>query len=155
MKTFIQHLHEVGNRPYKFKKTASTKRRWNAVFTTDGGANYIFDAELHGLANWRVTFQLIKSHPRGGTQADMGVTGTEGTNAIRVLGTVKEIFEKFVKEINPDTVIFVADKSDGSGRGSRAKLYNRFAKTFAKKYGYELDKDEDGSQTEFAFYKEE
>ena len=36
-------------------------------------------ASLHGLANWRVTFQLIKSHPRGGTQADMGVTGTEGT----------------------------------------------------------------------------
>lgn len=147
------NLNEVGNRPYKFKKTASTKRRWNAVFTTDGGANYIFDAELHGLANWRVSFQLMKAHPRGGTLADFGITGTEGTNAVRVLGTVKEIFEKFVKEVNPDTVIFVAEKLEGSGRGSRSKLYNRFAKTFARDYGYELDKDESGSETEFAFYK--
>ena len=83
----------------------------------------------------------------------MGVTGTEGTSAIRVMATVREIFETFVKQQKPDVIMFVADKSDGSGRGSRARLYDRFAKTFARKYGYELKKDDDGSQTEFEFYK--
>ena len=81
----------------------------------------------------------------------MGLTGTEGTSAIRVLGTVAQIFDAFVKDVNPDRIEFEADKSEGSGTGARSKIYSRFAKMFARKHGYKLSVKDAGDETIFKF----
>ena len=83
----------------------------------------------------------------------MGLTGTEGTSAIRVLGTVAQIFDAFVKDVNPDRIQFEADKSEGSGTGARSKIYSRFAKMFARKHGYKLSEKDAGDETIFKFTK--
>ena len=81
----------------------------------------------------------------------MGITGTEGTSAIRVLGTVAQIFEAFVKDVNPDKIEFAADKSEGSGTEARSKIYSRFAKMFARKHGYKLKERDVDNEKVFGF----
>ncbi len=153
MKSFVQYtqLHEIGNQPYKWKRLQSGKMKWSAKFTTDNGADYQFEATKDYGMNWDVSFLLTSSD-----SADtMGITGTEGTSAIRVLGTIKDIFETFVKQKKPQVIRFMADKRGGSERGSRGKLYDRFARAFARENGYELETNTGTKRTEFMLYKEE
>ena len=81
----------------------------------------------------------------------MGISGTEGTSAIRVFGTVAQIFDAFVKDVNPDKIGFTADKSEGSGTEARSKIYSRFAKMFARKHGYKLSVKDEGDDRIFKF----
>ena len=149
MKSFIQHLHEVGNQPYKWTKltTSTDSRHWKATFVTDKDKKkYIFEA-LKVSIGWEVIF-----HSAYAEDDDyMGVTGTQGTSAVRVFGTVAQIFEAFVKEITPIKISFTADKTEGTLRGSRSKIYSRFAKRFAKKHGYDLKEKDAGDETVFIF----
>ena len=149
MKSFIQHaaLHEVGNQPYRWKRTEFSRTRWRATFNTPSPqkSKYVFQADLHGR-QWEAVFHLF------GTGDDsMGITGTEGTSAIRVLGTVAQIFEAFVKDVNPDKIEFAADKSEGSGTEARSKIYSRFAKMFARKHGYKLKERDVDNEKVFGF----
>ena len=154
MKSFVQYtqLHEIGNRPYKWKRIQSNKMKWSAKFTTDKGADYQFDATKDHGNQWEIWFKLVSEDFR---IDNLGVTGTEKTSAIRVLGTVKEIFENFVKQKKPQAIMFLADKRGGSERGSRAKLYDRFAKTFARENGYELETNTGTKRTEYYLYKDD
>ena len=148
MKSFVQHLHEVGNRPYSWKRTGSrdSRTQWRATFNTSPPqkSKYVFQADVYDQ-HWQVVFHLF------GARDSMGISGTEGTSAIRVFGTVAQIFEAFVKEVKPEDIEFVADKSEGSLRGSRSKIYSRFAKKFAAKHGYNLKEKDEGSETVFQF----
>ena len=152
MKSFVQYLYEVGNQPYKWKRTGSskigTKTKWQATFKTDSKQKYVFQADKYDKYDqqWYVVFHLS-----GGGDDSMGVSGTEGTSAIRVFGTVAQIFEAFVKEVKPEDMEFIADKSEGSLRGSRSKIYSRFAKKFAAKHGYNLKEKDAGDETVFQF----
>ena len=153
MKSFNDYieLHEVGNQPYKWTKltTSAYGRHWKATFvTTDNNKEkYIFEA-LRVSIGWEVIF-----HSADAEDYDdyMGVTGTQGTSAVRVFSTVAQIFEAFVKEITPIKVTFTADKTEGTLRGSRSKIYSRFAKRFAKKHGYDLKEKDAGNETVFIF----
>jgi len=159
MKSFNQYLYEVGNQPYKWKRTGfskiGTKTKWRAAFKTDNNKQkYIFHAEKYDKYDqqWYVVFQLAKAswHPEDDSWG-MGVTGSQGTSAVRVFGTVAQIFEAFVKEVKPEDMEFIADKSEGSLRGSRSKIYSRFAKKFAAKHGYNLKEKDAGDETVFQF----
>ena len=160
MKTFKHYISESLNRPYKWKKVKSNKMgvgdKWTAEFVTENGAKYIFDATKDYGNQWEVWFKLVSLNDDNSKDINsLGVTGTEGSSAIRVFGTVKEIFEKFVKQKKPQALMFMADKRGGSERGSRAKLYNRFAKVFARENGYELETGTSKNHTKFLLYKEE
>ena len=150
MKSFVQwHLHEVGNRPYSWRRTESSRTRWRATFNTPQKSKYVFQADLHGRGTgqqWEAVFHLF-----GAGDDSMGITGTEGTSAIRVLGTVAQIFEAFVKDVNPDKIEFAADKSEGSGSEARSKIYSRFAKMFARKHGYKLKERDVDNEKVFGF----
>ena len=146
MKSFVQHLHEVGNRPYSWKRTGSrdSRTQWRATFNTPQKSKYVFQADVYDQ-HWQVVFHLFGAHD------SMGLTGTEGTSAIRVLGTVAQIFDAFVKDVNPDEIKFEADKDEGSGNEARFKIYSRFAKMFARKHGYKLKEKHYGYETIFKF----
>ena len=157
MKSFVQHLHEVGNQPYKWKRIESSETRWKATFETDKNKQkYVFQADMYELSasirpslpgkQWHVVFHLF-----GEGDNSMGVSGTEGTSAIRGFGTVAQIFEAFVKEVKPEVMEFIADKSEGSLRGARSRIYSRFAKRFATKHGYDLKEKNDPHETLFQF----
>ena len=157
MKSFIQHLHEVGNQPYKWKRIESSETRWKATFETDKNKQkYVFQADMYELSasirpslpgkQWHVVFHLF-----GEGDDSMGVSGTEGTSAIRVFGTVAQIFDAFVKDVNPVKMEFTADKSEGSGTEARSKIYSRFAKMFARKHGYKLSVKDEGDDRIFKF----
>ncbi len=147
MKSFVQHLHEVGNRPYSWKRTGSrdSRTQWRATFNTaQKSSKYVFQADVYDQ-HWQVVFHLF------GARDSMGISGTEGTSAIRVFGTVAQIFDAFVKDVNPDRIEFEADKSEGSGTGARSKIYSRFAKMFARKHGYKLSVKDEGDDRIFKF----
>ena len=150
MKSFIQHLHEVGNRPYSWKRTGSrdSRTQWRATFNTPQKSKYVFQADVYDQ-HWQVVFHLFGAHD------SMGLTGTEGTSAIRVLGTVAQIFEAFVKDVNPDKIEFAADKSEGSGTEARSKIYSRFAKMFARKHGYKLKEKDVDNEKVFGFTRQQ
>ena len=147
MKSFVQHLHEVGNRPYSWKRTGSTDSRTQsrATFNTaPQKSKYVFQADVYDQ-HWQVVFHLF------GARDSMGISGTEGTSAIRVFGTVAQIFDAFVKDVNPVKMEFTADKSEGSGTEARSKIYSRFAKMFARKHGYKLSVKDEGDDRIFKF----
>jgi len=162
MKNF-RELQESLNRPYKWKVARSSKVRtpdgeimhdtWIAVFTTDDGSKYKFSASLPDTDwpddNWEVMFSLESS----GFSNETGLTGTAGTSAIRVLATIKDIFEAFVKKFKPITMEFSSDKEDAGERGARTRLYSRFSKKFAKDYGYKLKTTDGASVVTFSFTK--
>jgi hypothetical protein len=149
MKSFSNYtqLQEVGNQPYRWKRERSTNQIWRATFVTDNKEEYVFEA-LKKSIGWEVLF-----HANWDDDNYMGVTGTQGTSAIRVFSTVANIFETFVKEVSPNMFSFTADKTEGDGTSVRSKLYSRFAKLFARKNGYhtrELDKND---ELEFVFVR--
>ena len=86
----------------------------------------------------------------------MSLTGTEGgKGALRVFATIKEIVEAFLKDVDPARFEFGADKTERDDtRASRAKLYARFAKQLAKKYGYVVNTKDQGSGVDFILSKE-
>ena len=154
MKTFNQYLliQEVGNQPYKWKRTKSRRRQWQATFKTDNKQKYVFQADKYDDdgKQWNVVFYLFGAswHPEDDS---MGVTGSQGTSAVRVFGTVAQIFEAFVKEVKPEIMEFIADKAEGTLRGSRSKIYSRFAKMFARKHGYKLKERDVDNEKVFGF----
>ena len=152
MKSFSQYLliQEVGDQPYKWKRTKSRRRQWQATFKTDNKQKYVFQADKYDGEQWNVVFYLFGAswHPEDDS---MGVTGSQGTSAVRVFGTVAQIFEAFVKEVKPENIEFIADKTEGSLRGARSRIYSRFAKKFAAKHGYNLKEKDAGDETVFLF----
>ena len=150
MKNF-RELQEALNRPYKYRIAAPTPKQWRARFKTDEGVEYIFRARKNPTGGWwSIVFWADQEHLKD-TGMEFGMTGKEGTKAVRVLATVKELFEKFVKEVKPDEMFFTGDKTEGSGRSARTRLYTRFAKQFAKKFGYKLSAKDGGDEIEYDF----
>jgi hypothetical protein len=165
MKSFNDYieLQEVGNQPYRWKRTASKERLWRAEFVTDNKEEYVFEAlkvkyramfATRGRNEKGIGWQVL-FHANWEDVNNMGVTGTQGTSAIRVFSTVANIFETFVKEVTPDMVSFTADKTERDGKSVRSKLYSRFAKVFAKKHGYDMKEVDKSDEMHFVFVKKE
>ena len=144
-----RNLQEALNRPYRWKRGLSSNRGWNASFKVDKNQEYNFRA-LKVVDRWEVVFWLNDSG-KGFDDESMGVTGTAGgSGALRVFSTIVQIFEVFVKEVEPIEIKFSADKTE-STRTTRAKLYHRFAKRFAKEYGYKLKMKDNVIDVDFIF----
>jgi len=159
MKSFKTHIEESLNRPYKWAKPGwnsnNNKKVWRAEFVTDDGAKYSFIAKIGQTLPeiWGIEFSLMNPPDRKGeTQA---LTGTEGgKGALRVFATIKNMVDSFVEDVDPDKFQFAADKTERDDtRASRAKLYKRFARIVAKKYGYDLKDQDRGDVVAFLFDK--
>jgi hypothetical protein len=147
MKSFIQHLHEIADHPYQWKRTKKTKKYWEAKFKTNKkGIGYTFEAAFYDEDNipfdaieethWQIHFEELSKKSVKGDSDNFKTTGSQGMSAGRVLATIKEICDVFVKETKPNTILFSANKKDGK---SREKIYSRFAKQFAKNHNYDYE----------------
>lgn len=131
-------LLEVLDKPAKWEWVK--KERWNlrARFEV-GGIKYAWDATSNDHRVWGIGFFSINA------PADKDLQGVTGTgNEFEVFATVKDIFKDFIKT---KPKLFSFETSDNS-RG-RDKLYTRFAKQIARKYGYKLH----GNGSPFQFEK--
>ena len=149
MKSFSNYiqLQEIGNQPYSWKVDRHLEDKvWNASFVTDNKQTYHFEA-LKVADGWEIIFHASQ------TGNDMGITGTQGTSAVRVFSTVAKLLEAFVKKVSPNKFSFTADKSEGDGKSVRAKLYARFAKLFARKNGYTTKETDKGHEVHFVFLR--
>jgi hypothetical protein len=78
---------------------------------------------------------------------DFGVTG--GGDAQRIFATVLSAIGQFVKEHEPQSLTFSADKNDdpeSANPESRAKLYNRLVQRYASSVGYKTHSREQGDE---------
>jgi hypothetical protein len=164
MKSFTSYITEAFNKPYKWQGPFTGNAKWLAKFHTDSGAKYVFVAASSAAppamtypyarldsSNWEVTFSL-EGAP---FENSMGITGTAGKEAFRIFATVRDIFIKFAKDANPESIIFTAEKdpsADGASlKSARSKIYTRFAKEFARKNKYKLIVSEYSTETEYYF----
>jgi len=167
IKRSFTNLQEALNRPYKWRRGVSTATRWSAEFTTSPIGKkkfrYVFQAAAvqkknnnnrnREMPQWEVEF--ILKNPSDGKGDTLGKAGdVGGSGAMRVFATVIQIFEVFVKENSPDGIKFTADKTEEGARpGTRAKLYTRFAKKFARAYKYDLKIKDNVIDVDFFFIK--
>jgi len=146
-----RNLQESLNKPYRWKRGLSSNRGWNATFKVDKNQEYNFRA-LKVVDRWEIVFWL-NNKGKGFDDESMALTGTAGgSGALRVFGTIVQIFEVFVKEVKPTKIKFTADKTEGV-RTTRAKLYARFATKFARAYGYDLKTQDNVIDIDFLFTK--
>jgi hypothetical protein len=143
-------LQESLNRPYKWRRGLSTAKGWSADFKTKDGSKYAFQA-ARTKKYWGVTFSL-ENPPKD--KGSMALTGTEGSGSLRVFATIAQIFEVYVNEVKPDKIMFSADKTErDDARATRAKLYARFSKMIARKYGYDLKTKDNTIDMDFVLTK--
>ena len=113
-------LLEVLNKPAEWKWFLKAPREWKALFTIDDN-KYVFKAETSDMERWQITFEIRGA---GGKPHDISKTGNE----FKVFATVAEIFNEYLKKVEPDNFWFTAKEP------SRAKLYDRFAKLIVRKH---------------------
>jgi hypothetical protein len=82
---------------------------------------------------WEITFEAIGYTSGRDIESGKHMGLTKTGNEFIVFATVKKATIEFLKKINPKGIIFQANEP------SRRKLYARFAKMIAKKYGYVVD----------------
>jgi hypothetical protein len=156
MKSFTSYITEAFNKPYKWKQTSKRRdtKRWSAEFTTtDSKLKYEFNSiDLYGEEDWDVSFHL-KTGPKY-NDTNMGITGTAGADAFRILATVRAMFMEFVSQNDPNHIEFVAEKYGDSPTGkARSPIYTRFAKEFAKTNDYDLKINDASHQTAYHFWR--
>jgi len=143
MKTYKELINEAFNRPYKWKVKTKSEDQYTAVFKTDDGTNYEFNADYDSMDHdWNVEFNA---------DGFLGQSNDKGTDAFRILATIKEIFEKWAKSYKPDYIMFAAEKGANDGKNARAKIYDRFIKMFSRQYGYSYTKRDISSLHSFWF----
>ena len=167
MKSFIEYITEVFDKPYKWSggsvkkgsigtcpKCYSSKIEDYIFKTSDGGKIEL--TATHVWIEWDRHMAGLKIKEVGHTIAiefvkndSYEMTG-EG-DAMRIMATVLDIMKSIIKKHEPMTLIFSADKAhDGLGkRGGREKTgrvgaYGAIVKRFAGKMGYKSDAKDTG-----------
>ncbi len=113
-------LDEVFQQAYPWKWTQNSKDFVEAHFELDGGGEVILDIEhFKSSATWDLEFSR-KGEGDVGDADKYGSGHTTGQgDAFRIFATVKEIIQAFVKEHNPNRIVFAGHESN------RQKLYSR------------------------------
>jgi hypothetical protein len=143
MKTFKQHITELFEKPYPWKKKKEDDV--TAVYQSATSAKDII----------KVVFS--KGYLRGIDNLLFTVAGntdtTGGGDAFKIMSTVLDIIKDYIKNNDPDGIKFAANKDEYFGQDSektqsREKLYNKMIERFAKKAGYVVyaDKHKYGTQ---------
>jgi len=137
------HVHPQ-RRKKKVKEPASKtfKTSWFLDVGGKKNAEYFFEATYHNITAlpslpkgyYNVSFgiQYAPEEFRDKISDQFDLTGLG--NATKVLSGVVSSFKSFVKRTNPEVFIYSAEK------GSRVRLYDRFAKIIEKESGYKYER---------------
>jgi len=176
MKSFIQYITELFEKPYtwkRFGKKHSREEILNSVemtafgqgrfwfthrygFKTDDGRKFVVEI-LHGMRiidrkNTKLIHKSIASFADESREVTTGITGKG--DAMRIFSTVTAILLDELKEYKPEMMKFSASKHDFRGgelgKTGRIKLYKSLMNRFAKKAGYNHTvKDHGGDDVDF------
>ena len=161
MKTFIQYITEVFDKPYKWsggsvKKGSITPENDGVPedyrFKTSDGGKIELTANHHWI-EWDRQMAGLKIKEVGHTIAiefvkndSYEMTG-EG-DAMRIMATVLDIIKSIIKKHKPMTITFSADKKEFVGskekKTGRVGAYGAIVKRFAGTMGYKSDAKDTG-----------
>jgi hypothetical protein len=146
---FKLFIKEALDKPVPFKWTVRKADHWEGEFFIQApeiagvpkeGMKYIFVATQEAGV-WDVAFS---NKYRGGVE----ITGTG--HQFQVFATVLKMCDVWIRSVKPEEISFSIFEAP-----TRAKLYKRFAKMAAKKYGYESEPHTSSiGYGEFYLYKE-
>lgn len=94
----------------------------------------VIDRWSRNSPKWEVAFT------RGGR-----FSVSDAGDQFRVFATVIEVIKQFIKDRNPESLEFTADKDThhyGKERDNRASLYDRMVKRFVSSSGYDIKREE-------------
>lgn len=146
-------LDELLNKVLKYETTEDTPNFFQAEFVSNGRIisfafdhqfkydDLAIDADPEYKGDWSCEFNE-RSLSKGNTRHD--VTGSGGE--FEVFATLKAILKEFFAKHKPNSIIFDADK----GEGSRANLYQKLF-TKGLPAGYELKRDDEGGRFNVKF----
>lgn len=151
---------ESFDNPYPYEWTNKVSP-YGAKFKTDDGSKVEFSANSHTMEEFREDLFAngipIDDLPPYSDSAvwdiafardgDFDMTG-DG-DAQRIFATIIAMITEFYRMKAPDLISFSADKSNYGINGSRAKLYSRLAKMFARKIGYNMQFFDAGAEAVF------
>lgn len=140
-------------------RSKTFRTTWFLGVGGEKNAEYFFEATYHyatalpnlpkGFYNVSFGIQYAPEEFRDKVTDQFDLTGFG--NASKVLSGVVDSFKKFLKRTNPEVFIYSAEK------GSRVKLYDRFAKIIEREYGYKYEKRPSRFRDmdwDWVFYKE-
>ena len=139
--TFLKKdVNEAFDKPYSFKWETSEHGDYDALAKLPDGTNLSIMFTNQGDEEWQVEFHRNNSQE---------VTG-EGDSQ-RVFATVLSAIDTFIKKEHPWRIMFSASKDvePGQNSESRAKLYDRLIKRYAKAWGYEEYNEDHGDQVTY------
>jgi hypothetical protein len=135
MDAFKQLLTEAFSKPYFWDWAMQTPKKYTAKFSTDDAVIGVrMEEKPTGGDDVFWTFAFITLR---GAKGKSDIDNLNNFDAFRTLATVIEIFQEFLKKVEPDQVVFSGKKSDG-----KSKLYTRMLRKFRpllKKFGYSVD----------------
>lgn len=133
MQSFLEHitsLTEAFDKPLKISWYKS-KYEWSGSFKTTSDS-YEINIRMLRKNNkefWEVEFS--------GHKGDMDISGVG--NQFQVFATVLSGISEFLKEVNPDMLVFSSVKdSTKAGVNSRDTLYDRLSKRYVNQRDYTL-----------------
>jgi hypothetical protein len=118
-----------------FKTLAQIGDRWITFIATKEDED-VWDLAFYESENWNAPLTSAK---------------TGSGDELKVFSMVMASIKEFLDRYSPNTVIFTADKDDGSE--TRAKLYGRIASKYLK--GFTGEKFDHGKTTHFTYTKDE
>jgi len=125
MKPFREFIAELFDKPARWALT--TEREDELKYESLVNGKILLAVFEEGATNqWTLSFTI---------NGDLTTTG--GGDEIPIFSTVLDMTADFIERIDPKSISFDAFK-EVDGRDSRIKLYDRFIKRFASKYGYKL-----------------
>lgn len=130
-------LNELFNQTYTWAWIYNGGERRVAEFETDAGQSV------------KVSFGVAEK----GILIDFSRDGSQSTtgdgDAYKIFATVFDVIEDYINDVNPEVLIFSAEKKSGTRMMSRINLYTRMVKKFANNAGYDFEIIEDGIQARY------
>ena len=155
MKSFNQYIAEVFNTKIPLHYIEKTEKVHSAKFSVDG-ETYKVGAEKQPSGTWEIVFLMYTGADKTGVTFGKSNLGTAG--AVQVFSAVMEFIREFIKEVQPDRIVFSADKPsiayDPRG-SSRESLYKKMVMKYTpSNYTVEI-KDASRFQTYFILTKKQ
>ena len=134
MKSFKDFLAELFDNPYS-TKPGSEAGEFARKFKTKDGHEYTVYIDQG--------FVLFEDE-----EGAIGLTGTKGSEATKIISTVLSVVREFVQKNNPPVLKFTAFSDDPS----RVKLYTKMLKKFAPE-DYNVDIKQVAGETKYEMVK--
>lgn len=144
------YLRELFDNPVDYEITLQRKDQFEAMFeiedlTYEFLALYTRDHTSDRLMRWEISFEIINEE-----EYEQIFTMTGTGNQFLVFSTVGKLLYEFIDRYNPEEFEFSSVK----GEENRSRLYDIFAKRFAKETGYSYEVRDAFDEMWFVFFKE-